>query len=93
MSAIATSVKLDPELKERVQNVAKGQRRTAHWVMREAISEYVSREEERQQFYRDGQEAWEDYQRTGLHLTHEEVDAWFAKLQAGEDVPPPECHT
>jgi predicted transcriptional regulator len=93
MTASATSVKLDPELKARVQSIAKSRRRTAHWVMREAISEYVSREEQRLQFYRDGQASWEDYQRTGLHLTHDEVDAWLARLEAGEDVPPPECHT
>ena len=37
--------------------------------------------------------AFEHYKRTGLHVTWEEVDQWLAKLQAGENVPPPECHT
>ncbi len=36
---------------------------------------------------------YEHYKQTGLHVTWEEADAWLAKLQAGEKVPPPECHT
>ena len=32
------------------------------------------------------------YQATGLHITMEEADAWLAKLEAGQDVEPPECH-
>ena len=31
-----TSLKLDSELKERVQRIAAARRRTPHWVMREA---------------------------------------------------------
>jgi predicted transcriptional regulator len=51
------------------------------------------REELRKQFNRDAVEAWEHYQATGLHLTDEELGAWIAKLEAGEDAPFPECHT
>ena len=32
------------------------------------------------------------YATDGLHLTAEEADAWLARLEAGEDVPPPPCH-
>jgi len=60
--------------------------------MREAIDAYVSREEKRLSFYQEAQTAWEDYQRTGIHLTNEEVGDWIAKLEAGEDAPLPECH-
>lgn len=88
-----TSVKLDDELKGRVQHLAASRRRTPHWIMREAIAEYVEREEKRESFKREALEAWEDYQRTGLHLTGEEVDEWLAKLEAGEDAEMPACHT
>ncbi len=88
----ATSIKLDDELKGRVQHLAEARRRTSHWIMREAIAQYVEREEKRESFKQDALRAWEDYQRTGLHLTLEEADAWLAKLEAGEDVEPPKCH-
>ena len=88
----ATSIKLDDELKGRVRHLAEARRRTAHWIMREAIAQYVEREERREAFKQDALRAWEDYGRTGLQLTLEEADAWLAKLEAGEDVEPPKCH-
>lgn len=88
----ATSIKLDDDLKGRLQNLAKSQQRTPHWMMRKAITEYVEREEKRQAFYDDAHKAWEEYQATGLHVTGEEVDAWLAELEAGNDVEPPKCH-
>lgn len=88
-----SSVKLDDDLKGRVKHLADARRRTPHWIMREAIAEYVEREEKREAFKREALEAWEDYQRTGLHLTGEEVDEWLAKLEVGEDAEMPACHT
>jgi len=31
------AIKIDPEIKERVQRLAKARQRTPHWLMREAI--------------------------------------------------------
>jgi predicted transcriptional regulator len=88
----ATSIKLDDPLKERVRHLAEARRRSPHWIMREAIAQYVEREEKREAFKADAMRAWNDYRRTGLHLTLEEADAWLAKLEAGEDKEPPACH-
>ncbi|HFO0273531.1 TPA: CopG family ribbon-helix-helix protein [Enterobacter asburiae] len=90
--ATATSIKLDDDLKNRLQHLAESRRRSAHWIMREAITQYVEREEKREAYLRDAKNAWEDFQRTGLHITEEEADEWLAKLAAGNDVEPPECH-
>ena len=90
--ASATSVKLDDELKDRIQHLADSRRRSAHWIMREAIAQYVEREEKREAYLRDAQNDWEELQRTGLHLTMEEADEWLTQLAAGNDVEPPECH-
>jgi len=43
---MATSVKLDDELKSRIQHLANARHRSPHWIMREAIRNYVEREEE-----------------------------------------------
>jgi len=88
-----TSLKLDSEMKERVQRLAEARRRSPHWLMREAVEQYVEREERREQFRQDTLAAWENYQATGLHITAEEADSWMEKLEAGEDADPPECHT
>jgi predicted transcriptional regulator len=91
-AASTTSLKLDSELKERVQRLAAVRRRSAHWVMREAVEQYVSREEQREQLRQDALAAWNHYRTTGLHATAEEADAWLARLEAGEDAQAPKCH-
>jgi predicted transcriptional regulator len=87
-----TSVKLDPELKQRIQRLAAARRRTAHWIVREAVEQYVAREEKRDRLRQDALAAWQEYCATGLHATGEEADVWLAKLEAGEDAEVPECH-
>lgn len=90
--ARAASIKLDEAMRERVERLASARRRSPHWVMREAIEQFVEREEQRDALRRDALEAWEHYAATGLHVTGEEADAWLARLEAGEDAPAPECH-
>ena len=87
-----TSVKLEPEVKDRLEKLARLRRRSPHWLMREAIAEYVAREEAREQFKKDALVAWAEYQATGLHVTQAEADAWLKKRAAGEDIPPPTAH-
>ena len=88
----ATSLKLDIKTKERIQRLASARRRSPHWVMREAIEQYVEREEKREQFRQDALAAWTNYQTTGLHVTAEGADAWLTKIEAGKDAAPPKCH-
>jgi predicted transcriptional regulator len=92
MPSPTTSLKLDAATKERVRRLASARRRSPHWLMREAIAEYVEREEKRERFRQDALAAWDHYQTTGLHLTAEEADAWLAKLEAGKDAASPKCH-
>jgi len=89
---MATSVKLDEDLKNRIQHLAKVRHRSSHWIMREAIRDYLEREEKREAFKQDALRAWEEYQENGLHLTLEEADAWLEKLENGEDAELPKCH-
>jgi predicted transcriptional regulator len=87
-----TSLKLESELKERVRRLAAARRRSPHWVMREAVEQYVSREEKRERLRQEALAAWNHYQTTGLHLSAAEADQWLAKLEAGEEAEAPECH-
>lgn len=87
------AIKLSPDIRERINKLAEARQRTAHWLMREAIREYIEREEKRESFRQACLQAWDHYQVTGKHLSLEEADAWLAKLEAGHDVEPPECHS
>ncbi len=89
---MATSVKLEDDLKTRIQHLAEARHRSAHWIMREAIRNYVDREEKREAFKQDAIRAWESYQDNGLHLTLEEADVWLANLEEGKEAELPKCH-
>lgn len=95
MNAPATrpvSIKIDEDTRNRIKRLADARQRSSHWMMLEAIRQYVEREEKREAFLQDGIRAWNEYQATGLHVTGDEAIAWLARLEAAEDVDPPECH-
>lgn len=92
IAAKTVSVKLDSETRARVENLAQGRHRSAHWIMREAISQYLDREEKREVFRQDTIKAWEEYQETGLHASASEVDAWLASWGTENELPAPRCH-
>lgn len=75
MAASTTSIKLDGALKARLQNLAAAHRRTVHWLMREAIAEYVAREEQRAVM------AWKELQGVDGDKA-QEAYAWLARLEA-----------
>ncbi len=86
------SVKLDPEIRSRMERLAGIRRRTSHWLMREAIQQYVEREEKRETFRQDTLKAWEEFQATGLSASAEEVEAWLTRWGTEDEFPTPECH-
>ncbi len=74
------SVKLDPEERARLLALATARKRSSHYLMREAVREYLTREELRQDFADEAEKARIDYEKTGLHVTLDEVDAWVKSL-------------
>ena len=92
LTSLSGSLKLDAETEARLQRLAQARHRPANLLMREAIEQYVEREERREQVRKDALAAWTEYQTTGRHVTAEEADAWLARLEAGEDAEPPLPH-
>jgi predicted transcriptional regulator len=89
---MATSIKIDDELKVRVQQIATQRQRSAHWIMREAIAQYVDREEAREKFKQEALASWKQYQETGRHLTGKETRAWLNTWGAKAGAKLPKCH-
>ena len=92
MAAVSTSIKLDPNMKDRVQRVADSMRRTPHWVMKEAVEKYITDAERREAWERESLEALNELDETGLHVTGEEVMAWLESWGNEDEKPAPECH-
>jgi predicted transcriptional regulator len=89
--ASPTSLKLDDELKGRVQHLAEVRRRSSHWIMREAIAQYVEREEKREALRQETLDAWDEFQATGLHAPAEEVEKWLSTWGTDDELPAPQC--
>lgn len=90
--AASHSIQIDAETRARMERLAEARQQTMEEVLHDVVEQYAEREEKRGEFLRAGQAAWDDYLATGLHASGEEVDAWLARVEAGEDVPPPACH-
>jgi predicted transcriptional regulator len=89
----ATSLKLDATLKQRVQRLAQARLRSSHWLMCEAIREFVEREERREERRHAAIEAWSDYEVTGHHVNGAQADDWLAGLESGRDAEGVPCNT
>lgn len=81
------AIKIDGDTKVRVKRLADARQRTPHWLMREAIKQYVDRDEKREAFRQDSHQAWKAFRASGQHVTADQADAWMAQLEQGVAVP------
>ena len=72
MTATA-GVKLDEGMKERLKALGAIRQRSPHWLMRTAIESFLEREEAFEREKLEDMRRWENYQATGLSLSHDEV--------------------
>lgn len=89
---MATSIKIDDDLRDRIQHLADIKERTSHWIMREALRDYVTREEAKERFKAEALASWSSYKETGMHLTGEEVQDWLSTWGTNKETEVPQCH-
>lgn len=92
-AASTVSIKLDPSDRNRIASLAVVKKRTPHYLMREAILEYIQREESRQNFIQAAEASYANYMETGLHITFDEFSNWVEDVQRDPGKPIPVCHT
>ncbi len=81
---MAVTLKLPPELKDRVSSVVKGTDKSAHAFMVEAIEQQTTLAEKRRAFVADARKALAHAMRTGKAYTLEDVKAYYAVRAAGK---------
>lgn len=72
------AVKLDDALYDRLKVLGESQQRSPHWLMKEAIRQFIDREEASQQIRRETLERLAQYEQDGKSISHDVVDAWLA---------------
>lgn len=71
------AVRLDEKTYNRRKVLGEARRRSPHWLMKEAIRQFLGREEEAEQVRQDALERWARFEATGEAVSHETVEAWL----------------
>lgn len=83
-----TSVRMPDELLERLEHTATQLRRSKGWVIKDAVEEYIAREELKQRRDQETLESWEDY-KAGRVVDGDEVMSWVASWGTPDEQEPP----
>jgi len=86
-----TSLKLPPELKNRVTEAAEGLGVSAHAFMVNAIEDATRASELRQQFVSDALDARNRYQRDGIAYDSRDIHEYFLARVAGKKTARPKA--
>ncbi len=85
------AIKLPQQDRERLQKLGAARKRTAHWLAKEAISQFLDREEAAERFRQDALDRWEDHCRTGKAVPHDDVLKWLESWGSGHETEAPKC--
>ena len=70
-------VKLDDDTRIRLKKLGEAKHRSAHWIMREAIREYLEKEEEAERRNQEADVAWLEYKQSGLGVDNDTMMIWL----------------
>ena len=80
MDTSTMGVKLDAETRARLKKLGEAKQRSPHWLMKEAIRQYLEIEERYEQEKAEDLARYQAYLDTGTHITHTDMMAWLNEL-------------
>lgn len=78
--ATSQGIKLDDKTRERLKQLGEKRDRSPHWLMREAIDQYLQKEENYEREKSEDMSRWENYLLTGKTLDNEVVEERLHEL-------------
>lgn len=72
--------------------MAQEKSRSVHFLLCQAVNEYLDHEQKRLAFYEEARVAIEHYDQTTLHTTQAEMRAWIESLGTANELVQPVCH-
>jgi len=82
-------IKLDENTQARLKALAEKRQRSPHWLMRNAIEDYLKREEQYEAEKAEDMAEYEEYVRTGKAIDNKKVLSWLNDLANGKNTPWP----
>jgi predicted transcriptional regulator len=86
------SLKLDKLTINSLEAIASYKARSQHYIMKEAINQYIFREEARINFIAEAVNSAKQFNATGLHITLDEFSSWASNLDNDPNEKIPKCH-
>jgi predicted transcriptional regulator len=86
------TLKLDTKHRDRLKSLALVKKRSAHYLMKEAIDRYLEAEEAQQVALNSVDESVAHFEATGLHVTLNELKTWAKDVKANRNAQLPACH-
>jgi predicted transcriptional regulator len=85
------AIKLPQQERDRLQQLGVAKKRSAHWLAKEAITQYLDREEAAVQFKQESVARWEEYCHTGKSVPHDAVMRWLDSWGTENELEAPKC--
>ncbi|SJM94017.1 CopG family ribbon-helix-helix protein [Crenothrix polyspora] len=79
------AVKLDDVIYDRLKVLGEVRQRSPHWLMKEAIRQYLDREEAAEHIRRDTLQRLAQFEADGKTVPDDAVDAWLASWGTDSD--------
>lgn len=83
-----TSVRMPDELLDRLERTAEQLRRSKGWIIKDAVEEYLKREELKQQRNQETLASWEDY-KAGRVIDGDKMMEWLESWGTENEKKPP----
>jgi predicted transcriptional regulator len=83
-------VKLDANIRDRLERLGETKQRSAHWLMKEAITRYLEQEEYNEELNRETLARWQEAAQ-GKVVSHEAVSKWLDTWGTNEENDRPPC--
>ena len=83
------AIKLAENERERLGRLAEIKKRSPHWLAKEAISQYLDREEAIEHFKQETVARWEEYRQTGKTVPNDVVMDWLDSWGTDKESKPP----
>lgn len=86
------AIRLTPAEQSQIDHLAAAKQRKPHWIMKEALRQYLERETAAEQLRQESLKSWDEYVLTGLHVSEEQMNTWLDSWGSENETEPPPCH-
>jgi len=85
------AIKLPQQDRDRLLQLGEARKRSVHWLAKEAITQFLDREEAVENFKRESVARWEEYCHTGTSVPHDTVMQWLESWGTENELEAPKC--